>query len=141
LDENGQVIGDDDIPSSHGKVTSVVEPVENTKRQTRISTLRFVAKKTDHNTKRTCQAQNLADKEPKSVDVQIYVDYAPHVTIDNDINPIQEGNSITFTCEAHANPPNLQYRYVYSQMCLINLYKIISKHTSTLHGINHITVF
>ena len=110
LDENGQVIGDNDVASSHGKVTSFVEPVENTKRQTRISTFKFVAKKTDHNTKRTCQAQNLADKEPKSVDVHITVHYAPHVTIQNDINPIREGNSITFTCEAHANPPQLQYR-------------------------------
>ena len=110
LDENGQVIGDNDVASSHGKVTSFVEQVENTKRQTRISTLKFVAKKSDHNTRRTCQAQNLADKEPKSVDVQIFVSYAPHVTILNDINPIQEGNSITFTCEAHANPSQLQYR-------------------------------
>ena len=104
------MIGDDDAASSHGVVTSIVEQVENTKRQTRISTLTFVAKKSDHNTRRTCQAQNLADKEPKSVDVQIFVDYAPHVTIHNDINPIQEGNSVTFICEAHANPPQLQFK-------------------------------
>ena len=104
------MIGENDRSSSHGKVTSFVEQVENTKRKTRISTLTFVAKKSDHNTKRTCQAQNLADPVPKSVSIQIFVDYAPHVTIRNDMNPILEGNSVTFTCEAHANPSELQYK-------------------------------
>ena len=110
MDENGQVIGEKDSPSSHGKVTSFVEQVENTKRKTRISTLTFAAKKSDHNTKRTCQAQNLADPVPKSVSIHLFVDYAPHVTIRSDTNPIQEENSVTFTCEAHANPSELQYK-------------------------------
>ena len=110
LDKNGQRIGDEDAASSKGKVTSIVEPVVNSKRQTRISTLTFVARKSDHNTKRTCQAQNLADTEPNSVDVQIFVDYAPHVTILNNNLPIEEGSSASFKCDAHANPPDLQYK-------------------------------
>ena len=110
LDDNGLVIGEEDKPSSHGVVTSFMEPIENTKRETRISTLTIVAKKSDHNTKRTCQAQNLADSVPRSVSIQLFVDYAPHVTIRSDTKPIIEGNSVTFTCEAHANPPELQYK-------------------------------
>ena len=105
------MIGDGGRPSSHGIVSSFTEQVENSKRETRISTLTIVVKKSDHNTNRTCQAQNLADSVPKSVSILLLVDYAPHVTIRSDTKPIKEGNEVTFTCEAHANPSDLQYRY------------------------------
>ena len=102
VDGSGEVISDG--------ITTETEDVENTKRKTAISILKFTAKKTDHNTTLTCQAQNSADREPKSVAILLLVDYAPHVTIEKDHSPIFEGEDVTFKCNAHANPPEMSFR-------------------------------
>jgi hypothetical protein len=65
LDGNGTVITEG--------ITKETEEVENTKRVTAISTLKFNAKKTHHNTTLTCQAQNPADRQPKSAAIRLLV--------------------------------------------------------------------
>ena len=54
-------------------ITKETEEVENTKRLTAISILKFTAKKAHHNTTLTCQAQNPADRQPKSAAIQLLV--------------------------------------------------------------------
>jgi hypothetical protein len=54
-------------------ITKETEEVENTKRVTAISILKFTAKKTHHNTSLTCQAQNPADRQPKSAQIKLLV--------------------------------------------------------------------
>lgn len=85
-------------------ITSDTEEIENTKRITAISTLKLTVKKTHHNKSITCQAQNPAESSPASVSIKLMVEYAPHVTISVDHSPVKEGESVTFTCNAHANP-------------------------------------
>ena len=54
-------------------ITKETEEVENTKRLTAISILKNTAKKAHHNTTLTCQAQNPADRQPKSAAIQLLV--------------------------------------------------------------------
>ena len=86
------------------------QPIENTKRITATSTLKLTVKKAHHNKNITCQAQNDADTTPRSVAIKLMVEYAPHVTISMDHSPLKESESVTFTCQAHANPPEMSYR-------------------------------
>ena len=54
-------------------ITKETEEVENTKRLTAVSILKFTAKKTHHNTSLTCQAQNPADRQPKAAAIHLLV--------------------------------------------------------------------
>ena len=92
-------------------ITSDTEEIENTKRVTAMSTLKLTVKKTHHNKNVTCQAQNPAESSPNSVSIRLLVEYAPHVTISVDHSPIKEFESVTFSCNAHANPSEgMSYR-------------------------------
>ena len=91
-------------------MTSETEPIENTKRITAISTLKLTVKKTHHNKNITCEAMQDTESEPKSVSIKLLVEYAPHVTISVDHSPVKEGEAVTFTCNAHSNPPDMSYR-------------------------------
>lgn len=93
-------------------ITKTTNDVENTKRVTAISKLKLTAKKAHHNTTLTCQAQNSADRQPKSTTVLLTVEYAPDVTVTVDHTPLFEGDTAVFTCDAHANPSEMSYRYV-----------------------------
>jgi len=103
LDGSGTVISDG--------IEQETEEIESTKRVTAISTLTLTAAKTDHNSTLTCQAQNSADREPKSTKIHLLVEYAPHVSIKIDHTPVFERDTVVFTCEAHANPPDMTYRW------------------------------
>ena len=92
-------------------ITPETEEIENTKRITAISTLKLTVKKTHHNKNITCQVQNPADTSPNSVTIKLMVEYAPHVTISVDHSPLKEMESVTFACQAHANPPEMSYRW------------------------------
>lgn len=93
-------------------ITSDTEEIENTKRITAISTLKLTVKKSHHNKNVTCQAQNPAESSPNSVSIKLLVEYAPHVTINVDNSPIKEFQPVTFTCNAHANPKDMSYRWI-----------------------------
>ena len=97
-------------------MTSETEEIENTKRITAISTLKLTVKKTYHNKNITCEAMQDTEPEPKSVSIKLLVEYAPHVTISADHTPVKEGEPVTFTCNAHANPPDMSYRYVMNHL-------------------------
>lgn len=103
LDKDENKFESDDIENE-------VKPIENTKRETIISTLTLTAKKSHHNTTLTCQAQNQAMPLPQSTHIRMNVQYAPHVTVKADHQPIFEGEDVTFTCEAHANPSIMTFR-------------------------------
>ena len=92
-----------------GKKDSTKE-IENTKRVTSISKLTFTAKKEHHNTTLTCSAQNPADSMPKSTSIHLVVEYAPHVTVKADHETLFEDETVVFTCDAHANPSQMNYR-------------------------------
>ncbi|XP_059093510.1 irregular chiasm C-roughest protein-like [Tigriopus californicus] len=92
-------------------ITKTTNDVENTKRLTTISKLKLTAKKAHHNTTLTCQAQNSADRQPKSTSVFLTVEYAPDVTVTVDHTPLYEGDTAVFTCTAHANPSDMSYRW------------------------------
>ena len=51
------------------------------------------------------QAQNSADREPKTAMIHLLVEYAPQVEIKIDHTPLFEGEAVVFTCVAHSNPP------------------------------------
>ena len=106
LDGSGTVL-DDSISKS-------TREVENTRRVTAVSKITLTAKKSHHNTSLTCQAQNSADRQPRSVSVRLLVEYAPHVTIKAGHEQLFEGEDVTFRCEAHANPAQMSYRWFVS---------------------------
>ncbi|TRY63192.1 hypothetical protein TCAL_02084 [Tigriopus californicus] len=78
-------------------ITKTTNDVENTKRLTTISKLKLTAKKAHHNTTLTCQAQNSADRQPKSTSVFLTVEYAPDVTVTVDHTPLYEGDTASLT--------------------------------------------
>ena len=63
--------------------------------------------------------QKDTESEPKSVSIKLLVEYAPHVTISADHTPVKESQPVTFTCNAHANPPDMSYRYVMNYLTLV----------------------
>lgn len=102
LDGNGHEVKDG--------IEQATEAVGDTKRLNTVSTLKLDVKKSHHNTSLTCQAQNGADRTPKSASIHLLVEYAPHITIKSDHSPIFAGGAVTFSCEAHANPSTMSYR-------------------------------
>ena len=91
-------------------ITTTIEEVANTKRSTATSKLKIKAGKEHHNSNVTCQAQNPANRQPGSASLRLTVEYAPHVTVTADHEPIFEKDAVVFKCEADANPSQMTYR-------------------------------
>ena len=58
-----------------------------------------------------CQAQNAAERSPRSASMHMEVKYAPKVTITLNQDKIVELQSIQLSCHANANPPNVVYKW------------------------------
>ncbi|KAE8744652.1 hypothetical protein FOCC_FOCC008713, partial [Frankliniella occidentalis] len=100
--------------SAAGKPAAESEDPE-TRRITVRSVLKVIPKKHHHNTTFTCQAQNQADRTYRSARLQLYVKYAPNVTVtaadSGRGRHIPEGSDVRLHCHADANPPEVRYRW------------------------------
>lgn len=59
----------------------------------------------------TCRSENPALKKPARAVVKFSVKYSPEVTINTDHKYIIEGQNVTFTCDTHANPREVKYKW------------------------------
>uniref|UniRef100_A0A3Q3WM38 Ig-like domain-containing protein n=1 Tax=Mola mola TaxID=94237 RepID=A0A3Q3WM38_MOLML len=59
----------------------------------------------------SCVATNLAVPSGKSTTVTLNVHHPPTVTLSIEPRSVLEGDRVTFTCQAHANPPIMGYRW------------------------------
>lgn len=59
----------------------------------------------------SCIATNLAVPVGKSTTVTLNVHHPPTVTLSIEPRSVLEGDRVTFTCQAHANPPIMGYRW------------------------------
>lgn len=99
------------IDSGRSKYTieETKEKIAGTLREKTTSKLKFTAKKVHHNSTIKCSAQNSIGTTPTNDTIQITVEYAPEVKLDQDHEPVFEGEEVTFMCKAHANPPEMTY--------------------------------
>ncbi|XP_046635750.1 irregular chiasm C-roughest protein-like isoform X2 [Daphnia pulicaria] len=75
------------------------------------SVLKLSPKMHYHNKNITCQAQNAAERSPRSVSLLMEVKYAPKVTVTVEQGRIAELESVRLSCHADANPPNVVYKW------------------------------
>jgi len=75
------------------------------------SILKLSPKKEYHNKNITCQAQNAAERSPRSASLLMEVKYAPKVTITLEQDRIAEFEAVKLSCHADANPPNVVYKW------------------------------
>nr|CAH0099797.1 unnamed protein product [Daphnia galeata] len=75
------------------------------------SVLKLSPKMHYHNKNITCQAQNAAERSPRSVSLLMEVKYAPKVTVTVEQERIAELESVRLSCHADANPPNVVYKW------------------------------
>lgn len=75
------------------------------------SILKLLPKKEHHNKNITCQAQNAAERYPRSATLHMEVKYAPKVTVTLEQDSINEFEPVKFSCHADANPPNVVYKW------------------------------
>lgn len=85
------------------------------------SILKVTPKKEHHNTTFMCQAQNVAERTYQLAKLQLFVKYAPKVTIKiNSVanppgniwwNQLVEGMEVRISCHVDANPPEVNYRW------------------------------
>lgn len=75
------------------------------------SVLKLSPKMHYHNKNITCQAQNAAERSPRSVSLLMEVKYAPKVTVTLEQERIAELESVRLSCHADANPPNVIYKW------------------------------
>ena len=75
------------------------------------SVLKLSPKMNYHNKNITCQAQNAAERSPRSVSLLMEVKYAPKVTVTVEKDRVTEKDSVSLSCHADANPPNVVYKW------------------------------
>jgi len=75
------------------------------------SVLKLSPKKEYHDKNITCQAQNVAERSPRSASLHMTVKYAPKVTITLEQEKIVELQSIKLSCHANANPSDVVYKW------------------------------
>ncbi|XP_023330824.1 irregular chiasm C-roughest protein [Eurytemora carolleeae] len=107
----------DNIPI-HLDVETIVEVLEDGKRQNTISLLRRKARRSDNIRNLTCEAQNSAESIPSRATIQIHVEYAPHVTLQYQPHKLQDGETVTFKCSADANPSDVTYKWYLNNQIL-----------------------
>ena len=75
------------------------------------SVLKLSPKMNYHNKNITCQAQNAAERSPRSASLLMEVKYAPKVTVTVEQDRVTELESVRLSCHADANPPNVVYKW------------------------------
>ncbi|XP_054608789.1 kin of IRRE-like protein 1a isoform X2 [Dunckerocampus dactyliophorus] len=90
---------------------SATEVLPDRKRVTTRSFLPVHPIDTDTGRNYSCVASNLAAPAGKSTTVTLNVHHPPTVTLSIEPRSVLEGDRVTFTCQAHANPPIMGYRW------------------------------
>uniref|UniRef100_A0A3P8PGR8 Ig-like domain-containing protein n=1 Tax=Astatotilapia calliptera TaxID=8154 RepID=A0A3P8PGR8_ASTCA len=90
---------------------SITEVLPDRKRVTTRSYLPIQPVDTDTGRNYSCVATNLAVPTGKSTTVTLNVHHSPIVTLSIEPRSVLEGDRVTFTCQAHANPPIMGYRW------------------------------
>lgn len=90
---------------------SVTEVLSDRKRVTTRSLLPVHPVDTDTGRNYSCVTTNLAVPSGKSTTVTLNVHHPPTVTLSIEPRSVLEGDRVTFTCQAHANPPIMGYRW------------------------------
>eukprot|EP00095_Tigriopus_kingsejongensis_P001959 maker-scaffold594_size129171-snap-gene-0.23 protein:Tk01959 transcript:maker-scaffold594_size129171-snap-gene-0.23-mRNA-1 annotation:"irregular chiasm c-roughest protein isoform x3" len=92
-------------------IQTVQELMEDGKRFKTISILRFEAQDSHNDKSITCQAQNSADRQPKSTSIRLMVHYPPKVALRTNRDELLEGDSVRFYCDTDANPAKVTYAW------------------------------
>uniref|UniRef100_A0A8D3CBH8 Kirre like nephrin family adhesion molecule 1a n=1 Tax=Scophthalmus maximus TaxID=52904 RepID=A0A8D3CBH8_SCOMX len=87
------------------------EVLSDRKRVTTRSYLPVQPVDTDTGRNYSCVATNLAIPMGKITTVTLNVHHQPTVTLSIEPRSVLEGERVTFTCQAHANPPIMGYRW------------------------------
>ncbi|KAM9791479.1 kin of IRRE-like protein 1b isoform 4-T4 [Syngnathus typhle] len=87
------------------------EVLPDRKRVTTRSYLPIVPLDTDSHSNFTCVASNPAVPTGKRVNIMLNVHHPPTVTLSIEPRSVLEGERVTFTCQAIANPPIMGYRW------------------------------
>ncbi|XP_035286159.1 kin of IRRE-like protein 1 isoform X2 [Anguilla anguilla] len=90
---------------------SVTEVLADRKRVTTRSFLPVLPVDTDTGRNFTCVTSNLAIPTGKRTTVSLNVHHPPTVTLSIEPRSVLEGERVTFTCQANANPPIMGYRW------------------------------
>ncbi|XP_028420244.1 kin of IRRE-like protein 1a isoform X2 [Perca flavescens] len=90
---------------------STTEVLADRKRVTTRSYLPIQPVDTDTGRNYSCVATNLAVPTGKSTTVSLNVHHSPTVTLSIEPRSVLEGDRVTFTCQAHANPPIMGYSW------------------------------
>ncbi|XP_055012663.1 kin of IRRE-like protein 1a isoform X1 [Boleophthalmus pectinirostris] len=90
---------------------SVTEVLPDRKRVTTRSFLPVHPVDTDTGRNFSCVTSNQAVPTGKSTTVTLNVHHPPTVTLSIEPRSVLEGDRVTFTCQAHANPPIMGYRW------------------------------
>uniref|UniRef100_A0AAV2KR27 Ig-like domain-containing protein n=1 Tax=Knipowitschia caucasica TaxID=637954 RepID=A0AAV2KR27_KNICA len=90
---------------------SVTEVLADRKRVTTRSYLPVHPVDTDTGRNFSCITSNQALPSGKSTTVTLNVHHPPSVTLSIEPRSVLEGDRVTFTCQAHANPPIMGYRW------------------------------
>ncbi|KAK7910134.1 hypothetical protein WMY93_014818 [Mugilogobius chulae] len=90
---------------------SVTEVLADRKRVTTRSYLPVHPVDTDTGRNFSCVTTNQAVPTGKSTTVTLNVHHPPTVTLSIEPRSVLEGDRVTFTCQAHANPPIMGYRW------------------------------
>ncbi|KAG7497919.1 kin of IRRE 1 isoform X1 [Solea senegalensis] len=90
---------------------SITEVLPDRKRVTTRSFLPIHPVDTDTGRNYSCMASNLAIPTGKITTVTLNVHHAPTVTLSIEPRSVLEGERVTFTCQAHANPPIMGYSW------------------------------
>uniref|UniRef100_A0A8C4IIE9 Ig-like domain-containing protein n=1 Tax=Dicentrarchus labrax TaxID=13489 RepID=A0A8C4IIE9_DICLA len=90
---------------------STTEVLPDRKRVTTRSYLPVQPVDSDTGRNYSCVATNLAVPTGKSTTVTLNVHHTPTVTLSIEPRSVLEGDRVTFTCQAHANPPIMGYRW------------------------------
>ncbi|XP_037132235.1 kin of IRRE-like protein 1b isoform X2 [Syngnathus acus] len=87
------------------------EVLPDRKRVTTRSYLPIVPLDTDSHSNFTCVASNPAVPTGKRVNIMLNVHHPPTVTLSIEPHSVLEGERVTFTCQAMANPPIMGFRW------------------------------
>uniref|UniRef100_A0A4W5L045 Ig-like domain-containing protein n=1 Tax=Hucho hucho TaxID=62062 RepID=A0A4W5L045_9TELE len=109
------------VPSFPPSISLHQEVLPDRKRVTTHSFLPIHPVDTDTGRNYSCVASNLAIPAGKRTTVTLNVHHPPTVTLSIEPRSVLEGDRVTFTCAASANPPIMGYMYV-----LLSTYSICS---------------
>ncbi|XP_066937916.1 irregular chiasm C-roughest protein-like [Macrobrachium rosenbergii] len=87
------------------------EKYPDRKRVTVTSHLTFTPRRSHHNSTLTCLTSNQALTSPLAGKVHLQVLFPPEVKLQSRPKTLMEGDEVSFSCSAHANPNKLTYRW------------------------------